>query len=98
LGLHNCPAEIEFLKVGEFQEKDGSFQTKGFIKEKQLDAGKLISSKFRLGVEKIPTFQNDDFWNLPDKYERVIYTMENNEVFATGEFYEFTDGSQWTLI
>ncbi len=98
LGLHNCPAEIGLVVVGEFADKVGSFASKGFIKENQLDAAKIITSKFRLGVEKIPTFQNNDFWNLPDKYERVIYPSENNEVFGNGEFYEFTDGSQWTLI
>lgn len=98
LGLHNCPAELALIAVGEFQPKDGDFTTKGFIKEKQLDVKKILTSKFRLGVEKIPTFQNDDFWNLPDKYERVIYPSEDHEVFAKGEFFEFTDGSQWTLI
>jgi CRISPR-associated protein Cas5 subtype I-B len=99
LGLHNCPAEIDVISVGEFQFKNGSFSTKGFIREKQIDVVKtLASNKFRVGVEKIPTFQNDDFWNLPDRYEKVIYPSENHEVFANGEFYEFTDGSQWTLI
>lgn len=99
LGLHNCPAEIENVSVGEFQIKDGIFSTKGFVKENQFDVVKtLASNKFRVGLEKIPTFQNDDFWNLPDRYEKVIYPSENQEVFAHGEFYEFTDGSQWTLI
>ncbi|MBA2620665.1 MAG: CRISPR-associated protein Cas5 [Acidobacteria bacterium] len=99
LGLHNCPAEIEVVSVGEFQMKNGNFATKGFIKEKQFDVGKtLASNKFRIGLEKIPTFQNDDFWNLPDRYEKVLYPSENQEVFANGEFYEFADGSQWTLI
>lgn len=98
LGLHNCPAELHFLKSGEFKAKTGNFITKGFIKEKQLDVTRLLTAKFRLGVERVPTFQNNDFWNLPERYEKVIYPSENNEVFATGEFYEFTDGSQWTLI
>lgn len=98
LGLHNCPAEIEFILIGAFEIKNANFATKGFIKESQLDKERIASSKFRLGVEKIPTFQNDDFWNEPDKYERVIYPSENNEVFGAGEFYEFTDGSQWILI
>lgn len=98
LGLHNCPAELYFLKSGEFAVKAGSFTTKGFIKENQLDVTRLLTAKFRLGVERVPTFQNNDFWNLPDRYEKVIYPSENNEVFAIGEFYEFTDGSQWTLI
>lgn len=98
LGLHNCPAEIRYVQAGQFQSKDGNFVTSGFIKETQLDKEKIISGKIRLGVEKVPTFQNNDFWNLPDRYERVIYPSENNEVFAIGDFYEFTDGSQWTLI
>lgn len=105
LGLHNCPAELQFIKAGEFQVRQSKdkevFQTKGFIKKSQLTdfaVSKLLSAKFRLGVERIPTFQNNDFWNLPDRYEPVIYPSENNEVFAQGEYYEFTDGSQWTLI
>ena len=99
LGLHNCPAEIGDVSTGAFQIKDGDFTTKGFVKEKQFDAKKtLASNKFRVGLEKIPTFQNNDFWNLPDRYEKVLYPSENQEVFANGEFYEFTDGSQWTLI
>ncbi|MEW6131055.1 MAG: CRISPR-associated protein Cas5 [Acidobacteriota bacterium] len=99
LGLHNCPAEIETISLGEFHVKNGSFSTKGFIKEQQIDVVKMLrANTFRVGVEKIPTFQNDDFWNLPDRYEKVLYPSENREVFANGEFYEFTDGSQWTLI
>lgn len=99
LGLHNCPAEIENVSVGEFQMQAGNFSTKGFVKENQFDVGKTLSSnKFRVGLEKIPTFQNNDFWNLPDRYEKVIYPSEDQEVFANGEFYQFTDGSQWTLI
>ena len=99
LGLHNCPAEIELRSVGNFQIKDGSFSTKGFVKENQFDVRKtLVSNEFRVGLEKIPTFQNNDFWNLPERYEKVIYPSENHAVFANGEFYEFTDGSQWTLI
>lgn len=98
LGLHNCPAEVKFLEIGEFSERTGDFTTKGFIKEQQLDVNRLLTSKFRLGVERVPTFQNDDFWNLPEKYEKVIYPTDKKEIYATGDFYHFTNGSQWTLI
>lgn len=99
LGLHNCPAEIGFVSIGEFEIKNGDFATKGFIKAEQINTQKtLASNKFRIGLEKIPTFQNNDFWNLPYRYEKVLYPSEEQEVFANGEFYEFTDGSQWTLI
>jgi hypothetical protein len=98
LGLHNCPAEITLLSEGEFMQDNGEYITKGFVKENQLDVKKLLSSQFRLGVEKIPTFQNDDFWNLPDRYERVIYPSESAEIYGIGEFFEFSDGTKWTLV
>jgi CRISPR-associated protein Cas5h len=98
LGLHNCPAELGYLTSGQFEARQGEFITKGFVKERQLDVKKLLTARFRLGVERIPTYQNNDFWNLPECYEKVIYPSENYEVFGIGEFYEFTDGSQWTLI
>lgn len=99
LGLHNCPAEISWISAGQFKSKTGDFSTCGFVKEDQFDVTKtLASNKFRIGLERIPTFQNNDFWNLPDKYEKVIYPSEEREVFGNGDFYEFIDGSQWTLI
>ena len=103
LGLHNCPAELGFVAAGEFRERNGEFTTQSFIKDYQLDASKLISPSsaakgFRLGVERVPTFQDNDFWNPPEKYVRVIYPSEGKEVFANGEYFQFTDESQWTLI
>jgi CRISPR-associated protein Cas5h len=103
LGLHNCPAELSFVAAGEFRERNGAFITQSFIKDHQLDASKLISTSsatkgFRLGVERVPTFQDNDFWNPPEKYVRVIYPSEGKEVFANGEYFQFTDESQWTLI
>ena len=103
LGLHNCPAELSFVAAGEFRERNGEFVTQSFIKDHQLDASKLVSTSsfakgFRLGVERVPTFQDDDFWNPPEKYVRVIYPSEGKEMFANGEYFQFTDESQWTLI
>lgn len=103
LGLHNCPAELSFVAAGEFRERYGEFVTKSFIKDYQLNVSKLVSAPdpikgFRLGVERVPTFQDDDFWNPPEKYVRVIYPSEGKEVFASGDYFQFTDGSQWTLI
>jgi hypothetical protein len=97
LGLHNCPATLALLASGEFAPQNGEFTTHGFITaEHELvhDAGGL----FRVGVERIPTFQNDDFWNLPERYRNVAYPSESRTITARGEYYRFTDGSQWTLI
>ncbi|MGI8670580.1 MAG: CRISPR-associated protein Cas5 [Aridibacter sp.] len=104
LGLHNCPAELSFDSGGEFQSKSGDFVTQAFVTEKhEIDTAKLLkreleSKGFRLGIENMPTFQNDDFWNPPEKYVRVIYPSEGNEIYASGEYFQFTDQSQWTLI
>ncbi len=99
LGLHNCPAELSFISAGKFDAKSGDFITKGFVTEKhQIKTEELIKSDFLLGLDKMPTFQNEDFWNLPEKYVRVIYPSENKQVAANGDYFQFSDESQWTLI
>jgi len=103
LGLHNCPAELHFLKSGRVEKKeDGSFSTFGFITKDHI--GKMekvdVGESFRVGFDKIPTYQNDDFWNLPDKYKEVIYNS-SDEVFTTsGVHFEFDHEKyqQWVLI
>lgn len=104
LGLHNCPAELSFVETGEFSQGSGEFITQSFITEHhQLTTAKLINMPdfakgFRLGVERIPTFQDEDIWNPPEKYVRVIYPSEGKKVTANGIYYRFTNESQWTLI
>lgn len=100
LGLHNCPANLALIATGEFSEERGEFETKGFItKGYTVDMGKLSGKQIRLGFEKIPTYQNDDFWNLPEKYVEVIYPSENNSLpVKEGQHYKFTDGSRWILV
>jgi CRISPR-associated protein Cas5 subtype I-B len=98
LGLHNCPASLGFVSVGEFNVTDGDFKAKCFITEKHRLINLSETKGFRIGVERVPTYQNDDFWNLPDKYVRVFYPSEDRNISAAGEHYEFTDGSKWVLI
>jgi len=96
LGLHNCPANLRYIDSGEVVFVEGDFTTKGFVTEINLPF--KISDDFRVGVERVPTFQNDDFWNLPDKYVRVFYPSEGKEISASGKHYGFRDGSKWALI
>jgi len=93
LGLHNCPAELEFLEEGELIQKYGEFKTTGFI-----STAHLAKNFSRLGFEKIPAYQNDDFWNLPEKYIQVVYPSESNAILAEGEHYIFKNQSNWFLI
>lgn len=98
LGLHNCPAEIEFVEDGSFEYvAEGTFSTKGFVTNKHKPEG-LGMIGFRIGFDKVPTFQNDDFWNLPEKYVSVIYPSENRNITVSGDYFIFNRDSKWCLI
>jgi CRISPR-associated protein Cas5 subtype I-B len=101
LGWHNCPANLQWKSEGEFSEiRNGTFETKGFILSGEHTL-KDISGEFRVGFDKMPTFQNDDFWNLPEKYRNVIYPDCPHSISVEGEFYEYqtsTKTEKWCLI
>jgi CRISPR-associated protein Cas5h len=98
LGIHNCPAELYFLREGELIAKENAiFETKGFVSSKHkpiVDNNNI----FRMGFDKIPTFQNDDFWNLPDKYVQVIYPSDDKMLKVEGAHHEFIDNSKWFML
>ncbi len=97
LGLHNCPANLGVAAEFEMSEKqNGSFETKGFISRKhRIDVMKL--GQLRLGLERIPTYQNDDFWNLPEHYVEVVYPSEGKSLTVTGDYYQAESGECWWL-
>ncbi|MFN7947724.1 MAG: CRISPR-associated protein Cas5 [Blastocatellia bacterium] len=97
LGLHNCPAELSFVSAGEFTAETGEFETQAFVTGRHEIVQRGTES-FRLGVERLPTFQNDDFWNLPERYVRVIYPSEGGLLKARGEHFQYSDQSRWALI
>lgn len=101
LGWHNCPANLKLKSIGYFSdEKKGEFETFGFVvADKYIP--KDISGLFRIGFDKLPTYQSDDFWNLPDKYFNVIYPDYPHLMKVEGVFYEYnTEGitEKWCLI
>lgn len=98
LGIHNCPAELYFLQEGELTAKENAiFETKGFVSSKHKP---IVDNQniFRMGFDKIPTFQNDDFWNLPDKYVQVIYPSDDKKLKVEGAHHEFIDNSKWFML
>jgi CRISPR-associated protein Cas5 subtype I-B len=98
LGLHNCPAEIKVEEEGIFEyAADGSFETNGFVTSKHVPENPS-SMNFRIGFDKIPSFQNDDFWNLPEKYVPIIYPSGGNTIKISGEHYILNNQSKWCLI
>lgn len=97
LGLHNCPANIRLHSKGQFERKNGDFVTKCFISKKHI-LNIEQTPQFRIGFDKIPTYQDDDFWNLPEKYVEVAFPSENKEINVKGEYYRFSNGDCWWLI
>lgn len=101
LGIANCPAELSFFNCGEISDvKNGAFSTGGFVVSKQHKLKKLEDG-FRIGFDKLPTFQNDDFWNLPDKEVEVIYPECSNILTVEGPYREYSHEGEiekWVLI
>jgi CRISPR-associated protein Cas5h len=104
LGWHNCPADLSWSSEGTIQYFDNEEDIKEikamkcfFSKNHNL---KLSGSEgFRLGFENLPTFQNDDFWNLPERYEKVIYPDAGNSVNVEGAYYQYSKNNEaWWLI
>lgn len=102
MGLANCPADLMYLDFGKISDKkNGSFTTKGFISKKhEIEIAENFD--FRIGFDEIPTYQNDDFWNDPNKYVGVAYVNSGSELkVKNGEYHEFITekgSSQWYLI
>lgn len=97
LGLHNCPAELTFIEEGNLVEKSGSFETFGFVTDDYTPEMSDLS-EFRIGFDKIPTFQDDDFWNLPEYFKPVVYPSNQSTLKVSGKYYEFNNISKWCLI
>ena len=91
LGIHNCPANLRYVADGEFSEaKQGKFNAKCFISREHKVVDIASAKHFRIGLDKIPTFQNNDFWNLPEKYKEVIYPSAGFTLNVEGEYYLFS--------
>jgi CRISPR-associated protein Cas5h len=99
LGLHNCPANLSLLAKGEFKEDMGTFKTKSFVTSKNHKLKDVSqTASFRIGLDKIPTFQNEDFWNLAEKYEPVLYPSATCEISVEGKYFQFSDKTNWVLL
>lgn len=96
LGLHNCPAELEYLAESEAQRLEGDYSTAGFVRCDQNPSWDLTSGGSRIGYEKIPSYQNDDWWNT--RYVAVVYPSGGGSLSARGEYIRTTEGESWCLI
>ncbi|MDR2410533.1 MAG: CRISPR-associated protein Cas5 [Bacteroidales bacterium] len=103
LGWHNCPANLEWKSEGEFSEiKDGIFETQGFVLVGEYIL-QNISGEFRIGFDKMPTYQSNDFWNLPDRYKNIVYPDYPHSLSVKGKYYEYkseniNETEKWVLI
>ena len=101
LGIANCPAELSFISQGEFTMMgNGDFETKCFVIANKHKL-KIIDDDFRIGFDKLPTYQNNDFWNLPEKYVNIIYPECSHVLNVEGDYWEYIHDKeieQWVLI
>lgn len=101
LGIHNCPANLEFYSEGFFSEcKEGIFETQGFVIAGDYTP-KGFTGQFRIGFDRMPTYQTNDFWNLPDRYKNIIYPDYPNSMTVDGKYYEYKNSNgieKWCLI
>ncbi|MFA5432794.1 MAG: CRISPR-associated protein Cas5 [Candidatus Paceibacterota bacterium] len=101
LGWHNCPANLKWNSEGDFSAiKKGKFETKGFVLAGEHIPKDILGS-FRVGFDKMPTYQTDDFWNLPEKYKNVIYPDYPHSISVEGAYYEYHSSKgteKWCLI
>lgn len=105
LGWHNCPANLKWISEGDFFEKQGNFETKGFVSVRDCELlMEEIDQDFRIGFDKLPTFQNNEFWNLPEKYKEIVYPdYHSPPVKANGKHYTYISTlsekeTQWVLM
>ena len=52
-------------------------------------------------LHALPTYQNNDFWNLPEKYVNVIYPECSYMLKVEGDYWEYIHDKeieQWVLI
>ncbi len=91
LGWHNCPANLELVSEGNFSEpKNGEFQTTSFVKSGEDFKLKLeTEGGFRIGFDKLPTYQDNEFWNHPELYETIVYPDFPHSLTLEGLFYEY---------
>lgn len=94
LGWHNCPANLQFESEGNVTEmEEAEFETATFVSTEHKPK---IASMFRVGFDKLPTYQNDDFWNLPEKYQQIIYPDFPHKLTVKGNYYEYKNSLQET--
>jgi CRISPR-associated protein Cas5 subtype I-B len=89
LGWHNCPADIAFFSEGEFSlAQNGAFKTDTFA-DSENHTLKIEGKSFRIGFDRLPTHQDDSFWNKPEMYKNVIYPDFPHRLTLEGLHYEY---------
>ena len=101
LGWHNCPAEVYFTSEGELSElKEGMFKTQGFVTSDRHTL-EDADTHFRIGLDKLPTYQDEDFWNLPERYQQIVYPDCGHHLQVSGTYYTYTtveEKEDWYLM
>ena len=77
-----------------------TFETNGFVLAGEHTPTD-VSGLFRIGFDRLPTFQDTEMWNHPDKYKQVIYPDYPHKMKVKGWYFEYFNDEQkenWCLI
>ena len=81
-----------------FNSEEGEYTTKGFVlRSHRFRAGADLSG-FRVGFERIPTYQDAEWWNPPDGYREVAYPSNGMDITVDGSHFRGHTGEAWCLI
>ena len=86
LGVANCPAQIESFEVGEAKQLEGEYESYGFV-------DKLLTNDFAgiIYTDRIPTQQNEEWFNDPDQYVKVKFADNGGLLRSSGIYYRYKD-------
>jgi len=94
-GISSCPAQVSFLNEGSLAEEKGLFKTTGIISsDHEL---KTIPDDTDIGTDRIPTYQDNNWYNPPDRFVSVLY-YTGVTVEAFGSYYKKDNGECLWLI
>lgn len=92
LGWHNCPAELLYISEGVLSddENDGEFMTSGFVLARDFKIE--LNDNLRIGFDKLPTHQDNDFWNNPERYVEIVYPDCSHQLKGNGKYRIYGNG------
>jgi len=88
-GVSNCPADITYIGEGTLSpEQDVSFTTSSVVSSHH----QILTDDLDLCIEKIPTFQTNDWYNPRDRFISVAFPTSCGPIQVSGKHNQKDNG------